>query len=192
MKALEKFNQFNITTIIAVVVILFISVSCSKFEEEKIEAIADRSALPQLSALDITSIISDSGVTRFRISTPKWDVYDKAAQPYWEFPMGIRIEQFDESLKIDANIQSDYAKYLTNQDLWELTGNVKMTNIKGEHFESEQLFWDKRMKKIYSDSLVKITQPNSVGRGGTGFESNEQMTKYSFKNASSDIYIEDK
>jgi hypothetical protein len=93
---------------------LFLSVSCSKYEEEKIEAIVDRSALPKLRALDITTLISDSGITRYRIATPQWDVYDKSSQPYWEFTMGIHFERFDENLKIDANIHSKYAKFLKN------------------------------------------------------------------------------
>ena len=105
--------------------------------------------------------------------------------------MGVHFERFDENMKIDANLHSNYAKYLSNEKLWELKGDVKMTNIKGELFETEQLFWDQGLKKIYSNSLVKITQTTSIVRGGMGFESNEQMTKYSFKKASSDISVED-
>lgn len=152
----------------AIVVILFISVSCSKYEEEKIEAIVDRTAIPQVRALDITTLISDSGITRYRIAAPQWDVYDKALKPYWEFPMGVHFERFDENMKINANLHSNYAKYLSNEKLWELKGNVKMTNIKGELFETEQLFWDQGLKKIYSNSLVKITQTTSIVRGGDG------------------------
>jgi LPS export ABC transporter protein LptC len=170
-----------ITTAITVVVVLFIAVSCTNNEVDKIGAVKDRSKMPKMRALEITTLISDSGITRYRISTPQWDVYDKANQPYWEFPMGIHFERFDANLKVDANIHSNYAKYLQNERLWFLKGNVKMMNIKGELFETERLYWDQQQEKIYSDTVVKITQATHI-INAVGFEANQNMTWYTFKN----------
>lgn len=162
------------------VVVLFFTLSCSEQKSDKIAAVVDRSAIPRLHALDITTVISDSGITRYRISAPQWDVYDRAATPYWEFPVGIHFERFDENLKIDANIHSKYARFNENEQVWELRGNVRMTNIKGELFETEHLFWNQREERIYSDTIVKITQTTRI-INAVGFESNQQMTKYLFK-----------
>lgn len=171
----------GITIALVAIVILFMYPSCqSKTEIGKISAIKDRSQLPRLHATDITTVISDSGITRYRISTPEWDVYDRAAQPYWEFPDGIHFEKFDEDLKVSANIHSNYAKFNQFQRLWELKGNVKMTNLKGELFETEKLYWDQNQAKFYSDTLVKITQASYIIYA-VGFEANQQMTKYVFK-----------
>jgi LPS export ABC transporter protein LptC len=180
----------NITTAITVVVVLFFTVSCTNKEVEKIGAVVDRSAMPRLRANEITTVISDSGITRYRISTPEWDVYDKASQPYWEFPVGINVEKFDENLKVDANIHSNYAKYLENEELWILRGKVKMMNIKGELFETERLYWNQREQKIYSDTLVKITQATHI-INALGFESNQQMTQYVFKSTKGIFPVED-
>lgn len=135
-----KYYHHHITTIVTVVVVLFLAVSCSKTEIEKIDAVVDRTTIPRLRATQITTVISDSGITRYRISTPQWDVFDKATQPYWEFPMGMYCENFDENLKIEADIRSNYAKFFVNEQLWELKGDVKMMNIKGELFETEHSF----------------------------------------------------
>lgn len=169
---------------------LFI-IACSPVETDKIEAIVDRSSLPKLRATEITTVISDSGITRYRISTPQWDVYDKTEQPYWEFPMGIHCESFDQNLKVDANIHSNYAKFYSNQQLWELKGNVKMMNIKGELFETEQLFWNQREEKLYTDSIVKITQATHI-LNVMGFESNQQMTRYKFRKTNGIFPVEEK
>ena len=40
-----------------------------------------RDLVPVMKAENVTTIISDSGVTRFRISTPRWMVYDKTKEP---------------------------------------------------------------------------------------------------------------
>lgn len=168
-------------TIICCLLFAIVIVSCSsKDKPDKISAIKNRAVIPKLRATDITTVISDSGVTRYRISTPRWDVYDKASQPYWEFPQGIHFERFDENLKVDANIHSKYAKYKQNEQVWELRGKVRLTNLQGELFETEQLFWDQRQERFYSDKLIKITRTSGITTG-IGFESNQSMTKYQIK-----------
>jgi len=168
------------TIIFGIFIVCFI-VSCNNDKPEKIAAIVDRSAMPKLHATDITTVISDSGITRYRISAPCWNIYDRANQPYWEFPQGIHFERFDLNLKVDANIHSDYAKFKENEQLWELRGNVKMTNIQGQLFETSQLFWNQREERLYSDSLIKITDASHIIKG-VGFESNQNMTNYHIRN----------
>lgn len=185
-----KFN-YSITTAITVVVVLFFMVACSKDKPVKIAAVVDRSVMPQLHATDITTYISDSGVTRYRISAPQWDVFDKATSPYWEFSSGIHLEKFDENLKVDANIHSKYAKFNVNEQVWELKGEVKSTNLQGELFETEQMFWNQREEKFYTDSLVKITQATRI-TSGTGFESNQSMTLYQFRKIKMIVVINDR
>lgn len=179
------------TTIVLMVVVLFFTLSCAKQKSDKIAAVVDRSTMPRLHALDITTVISDSGITRYRISAPQWDIYDKASAPYWEFPVGIHFERFDENLKIDANIHSKYARFNENEQVWELRGNVRMTNISGELFETEHLFWNQREERVYTDTIVKITQTKRI-INAFGFESNQQMTKYLFKETRGVFPIEDK
>jgi len=179
------------TTTTLVVVVLFLVASCSKNEVGKVAAVVDRTSLPKLHVTQVTTVISDSGITRYRISAPQWDVYDKASQPYWEFPLGVHFERFDENLKVDANIHCKYAKFKEYEQLWELKGNVRMTNIKGELFETEHLFWNQREERIYSDTIVKITQATHI-INAIGFESNQQMTKYMFRATKGNFAVEDK
>lgn len=176
------------TTALSVVVVLFLLFSCTSNETEQIAPVNNRADIPRLHALQVSTVISDSGITRYRINTPQWDIYDKASQPYWEFPVGVHFERFDESLKVDANIHCEYAKFLESEQLWELKGNVRATNIKGELFETEQLFWNQREEKIYSDSLIKITQESYIITG-IGFESNQEMTRYQVKNTTGVIPV---
>jgi len=178
----NKRKNFSITTILMVVVLLFFMFACNSEGTDKIAAVVDRSKLPMQHAIDITTMISDSGVTRYRITTPQWDIFDQASQPYWNFPKGIHFEKFDLNLKVDADIHSKYARFNENEQLWELRGQVKAMNLQGELFETEQLFWDQRMERFYSDSIVKITQKTMI-INAIGFESNQTMTKYSFRKA---------
>jgi LPS export ABC transporter protein LptC len=168
------------TTAFLAVVVLFLAVACTEKKHDKIDAITDRAAFPRMKATEVTTVVSDSGITRYRITAPEWNIYDKAIQPYWEFPKGIHIERFDLSFNVDANIHSNYARFLENEQIWELKGNVRATNIIGELFETEQLFWNQRDEKFYSDSLIKITQTTRIITG-EGFDSNQSMTQYTIR-----------
>lgn len=191
IRKLQPINKTTTAFIAVVVLLLHIVVSCTeKTEVGKIAAIKDRSKIARLHVTDVTTVISDSGVTRYRISSPQWDAYDRAVQPYWEFPFGIHFEKFDENLKVDANLHSKYARFNEYEKLWELKGNVRMMNIKGELFETEHLFWNQGQKRIYSDTIVKITQETSIIYA-IGFESNEEMTKYLFKSTKGIFPVED-
>lgn len=172
------------------VVVLFLLFSCHSTVPQQTDPVLNRSEMPRLHSRDVTTVISDSGITRYRINTPQWDIYDRSAQPYWEFPYGVHFERFDEQLVVDANIHCEYARFLENEQLWELRGNVRATNIQGELFETEQLFWNQKTEKIYSDSLIKITQENYIIIG-MGFESNQEMTKYQVKQSQGVIPVEE-
>lgn len=141
------------------------------------DAVTDRAAMAVLEASDVTTIISDSGVVRYRIKAQTWKVYDKADTPYWEFPDGIYLEKFNTELEPDASIESDYAFYNEPAQRWTLRGNVKAMNIEGEQFETPLLFWDQKSESIYSDSSIVITREASIIQG-VGFRSNQEMTKY--------------
>ena len=67
---------------------------------------------------------------------------------------------------------------------------MRATNIQGELFETEHLFWNQREEKIYSDSLIKITEANYIITG-VGFESNQEMTRYQVKNTTGVIPVEE-
>lgn len=141
------------------------------------DAITNRSAMAVLEATDITTIISDSGVIRYRIKAPTWKIFDKADTPYWEFPDGIYLEKFNEALEPDATIEANYAYYNEPAQRWMLRDSVKALNLQGETFETPLLFWDQRSESIYSDSSIIITRETSIIQG-IGFQSNQEMTQY--------------
>lgn len=143
----------------------------------------DASHTPTMLTRDVETLISDSGIMRYRIVTPIWYVYDEVDEPYWRFPEGLNLDKYDNFFRREANVRADSALYLKNKQLWRLDGNVSITNVMGEKFLTNQLFWDQRMKKIYSDSFIHIERPDKVLEG-YGFDSNEQLTRYTVRNVS--------
>jgi LPS export ABC transporter protein LptC len=169
----------------AIVLFLF---SCGS--KDKVHpSFPDRSMMPVLRVTDVVTMISDSGITRYRISAPEWLVYDKAEDPFWDFPKGAVFERFDNEYRTDASIRADSVVYYSQRKMWRLSGNVQANNLKDEKFETDILFWNQETAKIYTDEKVTITQTDKV-LVGYGFESDQTMDKYTLKNVSAIIPIE--
>jgi LPS export ABC transporter protein LptC len=180
----------NITTAFVAVVMFFLLISCSNNSKNTIDSFANRAEVPILKTTDVVTMISDSGITRYRISAPEWAIYDKAVEPYWDFPKGILFERFDGDFQTDANIISDKAIFYEEKKLWELKGNVKATNIEGEIFETEILFWDQSTETITSPVEVKITQSDKIIQG-IGFDSDQTLSKYTISNVTGIFPVKD-
>ena len=174
----------------SVVVMLLLFSSCSGREKNLGEAITERDSLPVMDTRGVTTLISDSGVTRYRILTEEWKVFDRKSPSYWSFEKGVYLEKFDTLFQVEASIKSDTAYFYDKQKLWKLIGNVHIQNLKGEKFDTELLYWDQTKKTVYSDKRVRIEQPDQIIYAW-GFESNEQMTKYRFFKTDGIFYIDE-
>lgn len=155
--------------------------SCDKkSKNEIVKGFTDMRTVPSLRTFDVVTMISDSGITRYKIEAPEWQMFENADEPYWYFPEGIYVEQFDSLFETEAFIVGDTAIYYKGKQLWELDGNVRMENVRDEIFLTEQLFWDQRRQELYSDSDIHIQRLDKIIEG-KGFVSNESMTRYTIK-----------
>jgi LPS export ABC transporter protein LptC len=160
----------------AIVMLLFWA-SCNKKEVDFVDIKFDPEITPTMSTDTVVTFISDSGITRYKLIAQKWLVFDKAKDPYWYFPEGLYLERFDPSFNIEATIIADTAWNYTAKRLWRLKGNVHVRNMQGEEFRSDELFWDEKQQKVYSDKYIEIKRGDSELKG-YGFESNQEMNEY--------------
>lgn len=144
---------------------------------------------PTMVTRSVESLISDSGITRYRIVSPLWLVYDEARDPHWRFPDGLHLERYDDMFRQEATIDCDSATYFKNRQLWRLDGHVRVLNMAGERFLTQQLFWDSRNQKVYSDSFIHIERTDRVMEG-YGFVSNQSMTDFSVRNVQAILPVE--
>jgi LPS export ABC transporter protein LptC len=179
----RKTNTNGITTIpVIVVMLLLLSASCSKEKKEVVEVAFDPETSYTMRTTEVKTLISDSGITRYRANAKEWLVFSKAAEPYWYFPEKIYLEKFDTLFQTEATVKADTAYYYQKKELWKLIGNVEIKNMEGEYFETSELYWDGIEDKVYSDKFIRIEQKEQVITG-IGFESNQNMTKYKIFNS---------
>lgn len=189
-KDVVLFRNLSITIVLGGMVMLLLFSACSGKKKELGAAITERDSMPVLDTRGVTTLISDSGVTRYRILTEEWKVFDRKSPSYWSFEKGVYLEKFDTLFKVEASIKADTAYFYDKQKLWKLIGHVHIQNLKGEKFDTELLYWDQTKKTVYSDKRVRIEQPDQIIYAW-GFESNEQMTKYRFFKTDGIFYIDE-
>ena len=151
--------------------------SCRNDSEGRVPSLPKGEYVPTMSTLDVSTFISDSGYTRYHITAKVWRMYEDAPDPFWKFPQGLFLEQYDEQLRPAANVICDSATYFSRRRLWRLDGNVVMVNVDRDSFLTEQLFWDQTRQMVYSDSFIHIVRSDRI-IDGYGFESNQNMTAY--------------
>ncbi|MCM1067087.1 MAG: LPS export ABC transporter periplasmic protein LptC, partial [Muribaculaceae bacterium] len=132
---------------------------------------------PTMSTADVSTLISDSGYTRYHVEAPLWQMFEDADDPFWRFPLGIELEQYDLAMNPESTVTADSAIYYSRKRLWRLDGNVVMVNTSADSFLTQQLFWDQNSRKIYSDSFIHIVRTDRTIEG-YGFESDQSMEYY--------------
>jgi len=135
-----------------------------------------------MTSYGVNTLISDSGVIKYRIVTERWDVNTIKNPPRWTFEKGIFIEQYDEKFHVEGYIQADTAWYYDQQKLWELRGRVYIRNVSGLLFRSEELFWDGMKHEFYSHKFSRVVTPERTLEG-TYFRSDERMAHYEVSNS---------
>lgn len=155
-----------------------IVISCDQDDTKSyMPNITDPAKTPTMSTRGVSTLISDSGYTKYHITTDIWNIYDELEDPLWTFPTGVQLVNFDQMGRVAANLTCDSATYYSKRRLWRLDGHIVMVNALKDTFLTQQLFWDQNRAEVYSDSFIHITKAKYIIEG-YGFTSNQTMTAY--------------
>ncbi len=155
--------------------------SCSQEHEHTAPAIYDRDSVSMMTTYGVNTLISDSGIIKYRIVTEEWEVNQNKKPSRWIFNKGILLTQFDLKKHVVGYIQSDSAVYYDQLQRWVLRGRVNVLTASGLVFRSNQLTWDEREHQIWSHSYSYLRTPDKEMQG-TWFKSDEQMIDYEIRN----------
>ena len=156
--------------------------SCEEAQEHTAPAVHERDSASMMTSYGVNTLISDSGVIKYRIVTERWDVNTVRQPPRWEFMKGVFFEQFDEKFHVEGYIQADTAWYYDQDKLWKLRGRVRIRNVNGLIYTSEELYWDGIRHEFYSTVFSRLITPERTMQG-TYFRSDEHMNHYTVSNS---------
>ncbi len=156
--------------------------SCNEVHEHTAPAINPDDSVSMMTSYGVKTLISDSGVIKYRILTERWEVNTTRQPSRWEFMKGVFFEQFDEKFQVQAYVQADTAWYFDQLNLWKLRGRVYVRNVNGLIYTGEELYWDGRLHELYSNVYSRVITPDRTIEG-TCFRSDEAMSHYTVTNS---------
>ena len=153
--------------------------SCENSPQEVAEAIEQsENAVETTKEVDI--LYSEKAHVKVRLTAPELYRY-KVDTPYLEFPKGIKLLFFDDSLQVTGTLTANYAIRRERAQKTILKDNVVWKNAKkNEQLDTEELIWNEQTHKITSDKFVKITT-DTESLTGQGFEADQDFSHYKIK-----------
>jgi LPS export ABC transporter protein LptC len=108
-----------------------------------------------------------------------------------EFPKGVYIEMYNEFGRLQTTLRANYAEYIKVEDRWRGQGKVEVKNIeKNEQLNTEELFWNPKTKKIYTDKFVTIRLQGDVIYG-EGLDANQDLSDYAIAEPKGEFEVND-
>ena len=165
------------SSLVVAILLFLVLAGCQNQVEHTAPAIRPQDSVAMMTSYGVNTLISDSGVIKYRIVTERWEVNTNKNPSLWTFDKGLLLEQFDEKFHINSYIQCDTAYYYDQLKIWKLYGRVRILTKDGLRFSSEQLTWDQNKHELSSNVFSKLFTPELTLQG-PHFGSDEKMTRY--------------
>lgn len=177
MTNLSKSLRFPVSLISATTLLIIFSCESEIKEVDKIDVKAKPSQISQ----NIEIIYSDSAMVKAKIFTKLLERYENIEGNYIIFPKGIKATFYNKDKQEETILTCKYAKYFESINKWIAKNQIVLLNkIENRKLETEELIYDDKEQKIYSNKDVKITTPTEEIRG-KGFISNASFTSWKIK-----------
>jgi LPS export ABC transporter protein LptC len=151
--------------------------ACGGKKIDKVKIAASNKEMPIEVGSNISISYTDSGYLKAKVFAPLLERYSSEVRMETEMRQGITAYFYDNNGKISSYIKSKYA--IRDESSRTLTArkDVFVVNNKGDTLRTEELIWDEKADRIYSEQFVKITSPDRIILG-SGLESNTAFTKF--------------
>jgi len=175
-----------------IIVLLWLSILTSCKTGVDIEnALGENEDKASIIAKNSEILYTENGRVKLKVIAPLTKYYQSKEEPHTEFPEGITVFTFSDSMEVESELTAKYATYFEKKGLWSASNNVVAKNSKGETLNTEHLFWDQVKKIVYTEDMVKITTSDGI-QYGEGFTSDEAFSSWEIKKPTSYYYVNDK
>jgi LPS export ABC transporter protein LptC len=100
---------------------------------------------------------------------------------YVEFPKTLHVDFYNDTMMVESKLDALYGKYREFENKVFLRDSVVVRNIlKGDTLHCDELWWDQRTHKFYTDKKVRINTKDKI-IFGTGLEAAENFSWYTIQ-----------
>ncbi|WP_313374827.1 LPS export ABC transporter periplasmic protein LptC [Chishuiella sp.] len=164
--------------------------SCNK---EKPSALKKKVIFPNRTLINANIITKDSGRISANIHSPLIEEYTSVDSPYTIFRKGLHLNFYQAGHEKPVYFQANWGKLSDMTGIYEGRGNVIIVNEKGDSLKSEQVFWDKKRKTVYTSKIVYlISSKGDSLKASNGLQGTDDLENYTLFNNQGYMYVDDK
>ncbi|MEO6962578.1 MAG: LPS export ABC transporter periplasmic protein LptC [Puia sp.] len=127
---------------------------------------------------NITAYMSESAKVKARLTAP-YMRRNEGDSPYVEFPQTLHVDFFNDSMVISSIMDARYGKWIEQESKVLLRDSVVVKNtLKGDTLYCQELWWDQKREKFYTDKPVRIHKAGGTVLYGTGLEAPQDFSGY--------------
>lgn len=156
----------------------------------EVNAVFSNDELQAEVAKEVEILYSDSAVLRVRVKGPVMLRIPDIADPREEFPEGVAVDFFDETGEINSWLTARKGLRLSNKGQVVVRDSVVWQSANQDRLETEELIWDERTQKVYTDKFVVVRRPEEIIYG-YGFESDQNFTRSRIRAIQGRLKVED-
>ena len=145
---------------------------------------------PQDKATDVTIYYSDKASVKAIIHAKEF--YRNETADFTDIKNGLKVEFLNDSQKVESILSASSARIYENEGNVIVRENVVVVNKKGEQLKTEELVWNQKLEKFYTDKKVQILTPPNQVMNGEGLEATADFTWYKINNLKGNISVDNK
>ena len=149
--------------VIAILIVILIASGCKDDVGTATTNNIDADNMPTMVSRNVQTLLSDSGSTRYRITTKTWLAYEEQEHPQWVFPDGLIAEELDYTTKdfaVKMSMKCDSAHYDRTTRMLNLVGNITIHDNTGGEITCDSAYYDEEKMLWSLNSMVTITNAN--------------------------------
>lgn len=140
---------------------IFLVLGCDGFNKEIRQVLTEDDTAVEV-AREVEILYSDSAVVRVRVTGPLMHNFTGRENPRQEFPDGVKIEFLEADLSVKSTLTAKTAVRRPEKGEIIARDSVIMVTAKQEKLETEELIWNERTAKVYTEKFVKVTKPEEI------------------------------
>ena len=138
---------------------------------------------------EVEMLYSDSAKVQVRITAPTMLRYTERNAKQ-EFPDGLLVEFFDGRQNVSGYLSAKYGMRYEGEYRVVVRDSVVWESHQGEKLDTEELTWDERNERIFTNKFVTLTRPEEI-IFGYGFEADQDFKRSRIKAIDGIIKVDD-
>jgi LPS export ABC transporter protein LptC len=159
---IQPLCSYGFRHVIAALLGCIFMLSCSNTDKE-VKAIYEKKTSVD-EARNVESYMSQGGKMKAKLTAPLMLRYQDTL-PRVEFTETLHVDFYDDSVRIESQLDAHYARYLETQNRIFLRDSVRVFNKQGDTLFCQELWWDQPELRFHTDKPVRIHRPGTIING---------------------------